>query len=90
MFPYFQKPIGGQVSDRDARDRRRHHHHAEPDEPNPDFDFGTQPSSASVAQPSLTDRVVSSYLLLVLFFVFVLPFSILLIGFAIAFVRSLF
>jgi hypothetical protein len=89
IFGWIQRPIGGQVSDRDARDRRRHHHSAEPETPNPDFDFGTPPSTTELARAGRVDRAVSTYVMLVLLLVFVLPFGVLLIGFAISLLLAL-
>lgn len=78
------RPIGGQVSDHDARDRlrRRHHQPAEPTPPNPDFDFGPPLSPAEVARPDSTDRTVSKLMLVLFILVLALlmPLAVLLLN----------
>lgn len=60
------RPIGGQVTDRDARDRiRRRSPEAPPEAPNPDFDFGEIPSTVELAKPRAVERLLGRYLLVV-------------------------
>jgi hypothetical protein len=70
---------GGQISDRQPRQRRRDPE-APPEASNPDFDFGPTPSTAELARPSTAERRLSS-LMLVIGLLMLVPLAIILLAF---------